>query len=30
MLDQAVQFDRTEQEIGIQANWKNPGPLVLK
>ena len=30
MLDQAVHFDRTAQEIGVQANWKNPGPLVLK
>ncbi|CAE7390539.1 unnamed protein product [Symbiodinium necroappetens] len=30
MLDQAVHCKRTEQEIGVQANWKNPGPLVLK
>ena len=30
MLDQAVHFDRSAQEIGVQANWKNPGPLVLK
>ena len=30
MLDQAVHFGRTPQEIGVQANWKDPGPLVLK
>ena len=30
MLDQAVHFGRTPQEIGVQANWKNPRPLVLK
>eukprot|EP00439_Symbiodinium_sp_Y106_P048358 s4567_g6.t1 len=30
MLDQAVHFDRSAQEIGVQANWKNPEPLVLK
>ena len=30
MLDQAVHFRRIPQEIGVQANWKDPGPLVLK
>ena len=30
MLDQAVHCKRTQQAIGVQANWKNPGPLVLK
>ena len=25
MLDQAVHFDRSAQEIGVQANWKKPG-----
>ena len=30
MLDLAVHCDRSVQEIGVQANWKNPGPLVLK
>ena len=30
MLDQAVHLKRSTEEIGLQANWKNPGPLVLK
>ena len=30
MFDQVVHGKRSEQEIGVQANWKNPGPLVLK
>ena len=30
LLDAAVHAGRTTEEIGLQANWKNPGPLVLK
>ena len=30
LLDAAVHARRTTEEIGLQANWKNPGPLVLK
>ncbi|CAE7931315.1 unnamed protein product [Symbiodinium necroappetens] len=30
MLGQAVHCKRTVHEIGVQANWKNPGPLILK
>eukprot|EP00435_Cladocopium_sp_Y103_P045646 s123_g13.t1 len=30
MLDAAVHAQRSTEEIGLQANWKNPGPLVLK
>lgn len=30
MLDAAVHAGRWTEEIGLQANWKNPGPLVLK
>ena len=30
MLDAAVHAGRSTQEIGLQANWKDPGPLVLK
>ena len=30
MLDAAVHAGRSSEEIGLQANWKNPGPLVLK
>ena len=30
MLDAAVHAGRSTDEIGLQANWKNPGPLVLK
>lgn len=30
MLDAAVHAGRSAQEIGLQANWKDPGPLVLK
>ena len=30
MLDAAVHAGRSTEEIGLQANWKNPGPLVLK
>ena len=30
MLDAAVHARRSTEEIGLQANWKNPGPLVLK
>ena len=30
MLDAAVHQGRTPQEIGLQANWKDPGPMVLK
>ena len=29
-LDAAVHAGRSTEEIGLQANWKNPGPLVLK
>ena len=28
LLDAAVHTGRTTEEIGLQANWKNPGPLV--
>ena len=30
LLDAAVHAGRSTEEIGLQANWKNPGPLVLK
>ncbi|CAE7645183.1 unnamed protein product [Symbiodinium necroappetens] len=30
VLDQAVHCKRAQQAIGVQASWKNPGPLVLK
>lgn len=30
LLDAAVHARRSTEEIGLQANWKNPGPLVLK
>ena len=30
LLDAAVHAGRTTEEIGLQANWKDPGPLVLK
>ena len=30
LLDAAVHTGRSTEEIGLQANWKNPGPLVLK
>ena len=30
LLDAAVHAGRSAEEIGLQANWKNPGPLVLK
>ena len=30
LLDTAVHARRTTEEICLQANWKNPGPLVLK
>ena len=30
MLDAAVHAGRSTEEIGLQANWKNPGPLVFK
>ena len=30
LLDAAVHPGRSTEEIGLQANWKNPGPLVLK
>ncbi len=30
LLDAAVHEGRSTEEIGLQANWKNPGPLVLK
>lgn len=30
MLDAAVHAGRSTAEVGLQANWKNPGPLVLK
>ena len=30
LLDAAVHSGRSAEEIGLQANWKNPGPLVLK
>lgn len=30
LLDAAVHAGRSAQEIGLQANWKDPGPLVLK
>ncbi|CAE7358804.1 unnamed protein product [Symbiodinium natans] len=30
LLDQAVQQGKQPDAIGLQANWKNPGPLVLK
>ena len=30
LLDAAVHAGRTTEEIGLQANWKNPEPLVLK
>ena len=30
LLDAAVHAGRSSEEIGLQANWKNPGPLVLK
>lgn len=30
LLDAAVRAGRSTEEIGLQANWKNPGPLVLK
>ena len=30
MLDAAVHAGRSSAEVGLQANWKNPGPLVLK
>ena len=30
LLDAAVHAGRFTEEIGLQANWKDPGPLVLK
>ncbi len=30
MLDAEVHAGRSTEEIGLQANWKDPGPLVLK
>ena len=30
LLDAAVHAGHLTEEIGLQANWKNPGPLVLK
>lgn len=30
LLDAAVHAGRSSEEIGLQANWKDPGPLVLK
>ena len=30
LLDAAVHAGRTTEEIGLQANWKDPGPMVLK
>ena len=30
MLDATVHAGRSTEEIGLQANWKDPGPLVLK
>ena len=30
LLDAAVHAGRSTEEIGLQANWKDPGPLVLK
>ena len=30
LLDAAVHAGRSAEEIGLQANWKDPGPLVLK
>ena len=30
LLDAAVHARRSTEEIGLQANWKNPGPMVLK
>ena len=30
LLDAAVHAGRSTEEIGLQANWKNPGPMVLK
>lgn len=30
LLDAAVHAGRSTEEIGLQANWKNPGPFVLK
>ena len=30
MLDAAVHAGRSTEEIGLQANWKDPGPMVLK
>ena len=30
LLYAAVHAGRSTEEIGLQANWKNPGPLVLK
>ena len=30
LLDAAVHARRSAEEIGLQANWKNPAPMVLK
>ena len=30
LLDAAVHAGRSTEEIGLQANWKDPGPMVLK
>ena len=30
LLDAAVHAGRSAEEIGLQANWKDPGPLILK
>ena len=30
LLDAAVHAGRSSEEIGLQANWKDPGPMVLK
>ena len=30
LLDAAVHAGRSTEEIGLQANWRNPGPMVLK
>ena len=30
LLDAAVHARRSTEEIGLQANWKNPAPMVLK
>ena len=30
LLDMAVHQGRSTEEIGLEVNWKNPGPLVLK